>query len=165
MNAPIRKPLRELLFRYSLLLKGLDAVLELAGGIALWLLSPAMIVNAIAFLTQDEVTENRHDVVTRHLREAARGLSLSREHFMAAYLFAHGAVKILVVIAVLQKKLWGYPLAIAVFSGFVAYQMYRFTLFGGAGLIVLSVFDVIVIALIWLEYRAVRSQPRPPRSA
>jgi uncharacterized membrane protein len=164
MKRPIRSSLRELLFRCSLLLKGLDAVLELAGGVALWLLSPAMIVNAVAFLTQDEVTENRHDVVALYLRAAADRLSLSSEHFMAAYLFAHGAVKILVVIAVLKNKLWGYPLAIVVFSGFVAYQIYRYSLFGGAGLIALSLFDVIVIVLVWLEYRA-KSHPPSARSA
>jgi uncharacterized membrane protein len=39
----------------------------------------------------------------------------------------------------------------------VVYQIYRFTLTGGIGLIALTVFDLIVISLIWLEYRAVKS--------
>jgi uncharacterized membrane protein len=46
--------LRELLFRISVLLKGLDAALEIAGGIALWVVSPGLIIRGVGLLTQDE---------------------------------------------------------------------------------------------------------------
>lgn len=48
---------------------------------------------------------------------------------------------------------------IFVFGGFIVYQMYRFTPIGGIDLLALTVFDLIVIWLTWLEYRAVRSRP------
>ena len=60
------------------------------------------------------------------------------------------------LVALLRSKLWAYPAAIAVFGGFVGYQVYRFTLTGGFGLVALSVFDLIVIWFIWLEYRATK---------
>jgi uncharacterized membrane protein len=152
--------LRELLFRVSVLLKGLDAVLEIAGGIALWAINPGMIARWVGLLTQDEIREDPHDLVANALRHAASRFSLAGEHFIAIYLLGHGVVKIFVVVALLKNKLWGYPLAFVVFGAFIAYQLYRFTLTGGMGLIALSAFDLIVIALIWLEYRAVTSQPR-----
>ncbi|MGC8551192.1 MAG: DUF2127 domain-containing protein [Acidobacteriaceae bacterium] len=151
-----RARLREILFRLSVLLKGLDAILEILGAIALWLVSPGFIASAVQFLTQDEIAEDPHDLVANALRHAAARFSLSSEHFMAVYLLAHGLIKIAVVAALLRNRLWAYPVAIAVFTGFIAYQLYRYTLTGGIGLILLTVFDLFLIALIWLEYRAQR---------
>lgn len=65
-------------------------------------------------------------------------------------------VKLFVVLALLKNKLWGYPAALTVFGGFVVYQVYRFTLTGGIGLIALTLVDLIVMWFIWLEYRAVK---------
>lgn len=150
---------REFLFRASISLKGLNALVEIIGGIVLWMVSPASIVRLVAFLTQDEIAEDPRDLLANYLRHAATGLSVGSEHFVAIYLFSHGVVKMFAVVALLKNKLWGYPLSIVVFGGFIVYQIYRFTLTGGIGLIALTVFDLIVIWLIWLEYRAVRSRP------
>jgi uncharacterized membrane protein len=49
---------------------------------------------------------------------------------------------------------------VIVFGAFIVYQLYRFTFTHGIGLIALSVFDLVVIWLIWLEYRALRSHAR-----
>jgi uncharacterized membrane protein len=149
---------REVLFRLGVILKGLDGVLEIAGGIALWLVNPGLIIRWVGLLTQDEVARNRHDVIAHHLR-VALGSLVSGRHFLGIYLLAHGVVKLFVVVALLKNRFWAYPVAIAVFGGFIAYQLYRYTLTGSAGLIVLSAFDLIVIGLIWMEYRA-----RKPRS-
>lgn len=148
--------LRELLFRVGVFLKGLDGAAEIAGGIALWAVSPGSIAQVVGMLTQDEIAEDPHDFVANHLRYAASRFSVGSEHFMAIYLLGHGVVKIFVVVALLRNRLWAYPIALIVFGGFVVYQIYRFTLTGGAGLIALSVIDLVVIWFIWLEYRAVR---------
>jgi len=153
-----KSQVRELLFRYSVVLKGLDAVLEIAGGVALWFISPEFIVRLTALLTRGELSEDPRDLVSNYLRHAASHLSLGGEHFIAIYLLGHGVVKLFVVVALLRNKLWGYPLSIIVFGGFIAYQMYRYTLTHSLGLIALTIFDLIVIVLIWLEYRAVRRQ-------
>lgn len=157
MELPERAELRELLFRVSVILKGLDALLEIVGGVALWWVSPGLIVRVVHFLTQDEIAEDPHDLVANLLRHAASHFSLSGEHFMAVYLIAHGVIKGFVVAGLLKNKLWAYPGAIVVFSGFIVYQIYRYALTGGIGLIALSLFDLIVIGLVWLEYRAMKS--------
>jgi uncharacterized membrane protein len=152
--------LRAFLFRVSVLLKGLDAILEIAGGIALWAVSPGLLVRIVGFLTQDEIAEDPHDLVANYLRHSVSRISIASEHFMAIYLLGHGIVKIFIVGALLRGTLWAYPFAIVVFAGFILYQLYRFTLTGGVGLIALTVFDLVVISLIWLEYRALRSRPQ-----
>lgn len=116
--------LRELLFRGSVALKGLDALLELVGAITLWIVSPGSIAQLVQFLTQDEISEDPHDLVANFLRHAASRFSVSSEHFMSIYLLAHGVVKGFVVAALLRNKLWAYPVAIVVFGGFIVYQIY-----------------------------------------
>ncbi len=158
MEAFQKARLRELLFRTSVFLKGLDALFEIVGGIALWLISPSQIMRLVALLTQDEIIEDPRDFVANSLRHAAARISVGGEHFMAIYLLSHGVVKMFVVVALLKNKLWGYPLSILVFGGFIIYQVYRYTITGGIGLIALTVFDLIVVALIWLEYRAQKAK-------
>ena len=53
-------------------------------------------------------------------------------------------------------ELWAYPVSLVVLGLFIVYQLYRFSYTHGVGLIVLTVFDVIVMGLIWHEYRLVR---------
>lgn len=149
---------REFFFRVSVWLKGLHAGLEIVGGVALSVVSPGFISRAVALLTQDELAEDPHDLVANYLLNAATHLSVSSKQFMAFYLLAHGVPKILLVGALLRHKLWAYPIAVIAFGAFIVYQLYRFTLTHSIGLILLSVFDLVVIWLIWLEYRALRSR-------
>ena len=146
--------LRERLFRIGVGLKGLHAGLEIVGGLALLVIRPSDILRVIALLTQDELDEDPRDFIASHALGIAERLSISSVHFAAFYLLVHGVVKIFLAGALLKHKMWAYPLAIVVFGAFIAYQLYRFTFTHSAGLIVLSVFDIAVTWLIWLEYRA-----------
>jgi uncharacterized membrane protein len=160
MNRIDRARLRELLFRVSLVLKGLDGIAEIAGGVALWLVSPAFVNRVVRWLTAGEISEDPHDLIANFLRREASRFSLSGEYFVAVYLLIHGVIKIVIVAALLKDALWAYPIAIVVFFGFIVYQIYQYTLTGGFGLIALSVFDAVIIVLVWLEYRALKARAR-----
>ncbi|MGH9435773.1 MAG: DUF2127 domain-containing protein, partial [Terriglobia bacterium] len=67
MNNATRAHLRELFFRVTVWLKGLDAILEIVGGIGLLLVSPAVILRVVAFLTQDELAEDPRDLVAHYV--------------------------------------------------------------------------------------------------
>jgi uncharacterized membrane protein len=151
--------LRERLFRVSVWLKGVDAGLEIVGGVALLVVSPGFILSVAALLTQDELTEDPRDFIANHLLDAAKHFSLTDEHFMVFYLLSHGVSKLFLVIALLREKLWAYPIALAVFGAFILYQLYRFTFTNSIGLIALSLFDLVMVELIWLEYRALQRRP------
>ncbi|MGH8260984.1 MAG: DUF2127 domain-containing protein [Steroidobacteraceae bacterium] len=151
-----REGWRELLFRVSVCFKGLDGVLEIAGGVALLSVSPALILHTVRFLTQDEIAEDPDDLVATALLRIASRLSFASEHFAALYLLIHGVVKVGLVWALLARVLIAYPISIVVFAAFIAYQLYRYTLTSGLGLLALTLIDLVVIALIWLEYRALR---------
>jgi uncharacterized membrane protein len=144
------------LFQVGIVLKGVHAVIECVGGLALAFVSTATIKNLIEALTLDELIEDPNDFVATHLLELAQSLSIGTQYFYAFYLLSHGAVKLLLVAGLLRNKLWSYPASLAVLGLFILYQLYRFSYTHGAGLILLTAFDVVVIALIWHEYRLVR---------
>jgi uncharacterized membrane protein len=60
------------------------------------------------------------------------------------------------VASLFRERLWAYPAAIIAFTLFIVYQMYRYVLEPSAAMLGLSVLDVIVIALTWLEYRRLK---------
>ncbi len=143
-------------FLVSVLLKGAHAVIECVGGVVLSLVSTATIANLVNAVTQEELIEEPNDVIATHLLALAQGFSVETKNFYAFYLLSHGAVKLLLVIGLLRRKLWSYPASLIVFGLFIVYQLYRYSYTHGVGLIVLSVFDIVAMGLIWHEYRLLR---------
>jgi uncharacterized membrane protein len=143
-------------FVVSVAAKGLHALIEIAGGIALALTSTATIIGWINRFSQGELTENPNDWIARHAVEFGRSFSVEQHHFYAFYLLSHGVIKGALVIGLLKQKLWAYPASFAVFGLFIAYQLYRYSFTHDFGLILLSIFDLFVIALAAHEYRLLR---------
>ncbi len=144
------------IFEISVLLKGAHALIECLAGIALALVSTNTIVDLVNRLTQEELVEDPHDFIATHLLTWAQQFSVGTKAFYACYLLSHGAVKIFLVAGLLRGKLWSYSASLVVLGLFIVYQVYRFYYTHGAGLIVLTVFDVFVIGLIWHEYKLIR---------
>ena len=129
-------------FVVSVLFKGAHALIEVAGGLALYLLSADTIAHWL-----DEV--DPHNWVERHF-------PFTEQHFYAFYLLSHGLVKSALVIGLLKEKLWAYPASFVVFGLFIAYQLYRYSYTHEFALILLSLFDLFVIYLAVHEYRLLR---------
>ena len=146
-------------FKIGLVLKGLDGVLEVAGGILLLFLSPQAIEHLVRVLTAHELSEDPHDLVARYLLHSASHLNHGTALFGAIYLLSHGAAKIVLVALVLRDKLWAYPWLIGLLLAFIAYQLYRITVVHfSAGLTALTIFDAFLVWLTWREYRAKRAR-------
>lgn len=144
------------IFQVSVLLKGAHALIECLGGIALALVSTSSIANFVNAITQDELIKDPNDFVATHLLAMAQTFSVQTQHFYAFYLLSHGLVKVALVVGLLREKLWAYPASLIVLTLFVLYQLYRFSYTHGLGLIVLTLFDIVVMGLIWHEYGLMR---------
>jgi uncharacterized membrane protein len=151
-------------FAVGIILKGLDGVLEVVGGLLLLVVSPVSIDQLARALTQHELSEDPHDFLATHLLHAAGSLSGSSLRFGAAYLLLHGVVKVLLVTALLRDKIWAYPWMIAFLIVFIVYQVYRMTFAFSIGLLGLTIFDLVVVWLTYREYAKHRA-PRVPRAA
>jgi uncharacterized membrane protein len=152
-------------FRIGLVLKGLDGLLEVAGGILLLFLSPDAIEHLVRTLTAHELSEDPHDVVARYLLHTAAHLNHGTTLYGAVYLLIHGIAKIVLVTLVLRDKLWAYPWLIGLLLAFIAYQLYQITVVHfSAGLTALTVFDALLVWLTWREYRAKRAHRATARA-
>jgi uncharacterized membrane protein len=151
---------RERWFRIAVTLKGLDGIIEAAAGIGLLVAGPERILHLATVLTWHWLVAHPRAFFSNLLFNSAEHLSAATERFAAIYLLGHGIVKIGLVAALLNNRGWAYPSAIVVFAAFVIYMLYRFTETHSLALVALALFDLVVITLIWLEYRAARRRRR-----
>ncbi|MCG6858051.1 MAG: DUF2127 domain-containing protein [Salaquimonas sp.] len=148
------------IFVVSVILKGLHALIECAGGILFYLVPASHIAHWIDIATQEELVEDPRDFVANQLLGFAQHLSVDTTSFYAFYLLSHGLVKVLLVAGLLKEKLWAYPLSLVVLACFVAYQLYRYSYTHSFGLIVLTVFDLFIMVLAWHEWHYLRTHIR-----
>jgi uncharacterized membrane protein len=144
------------IFEFSLLAKGAHAAVEIAGGVALYFINAEFIKSWAKLLTQEELIEDPGDLVANYLLGLAQTFSVGSQAFYAFYLLSHGIIKILLVAGLLRGKLWSYPASLAALALFIVYQLYRYSYTHSAGLIVLTIFDFLMMALIWHEYGLVQ---------
>ena len=150
-------------FKIGLVLKGLDGILEVIGGIVLLFLSPQAIQHIARTLTAHELSQDSHDLIARYLLHTTAHLTTSTTLFGAIYLLSHGAAKIVLVVLVLREKLWAYPWLIVLLLAFIAYQLYRLiAVHFSVGLTALTIFDAVLVWLTWREYQAKRAARHPP---
>ena len=147
-------------FEIGIIGKGVNGAAELIGGTLLMFSTPARIHHVLSALTQGELSEDRHDFVATHLLHTGAGLTGNALLFGAVYLLAHGLVKVVLVVALLLDKLWAYPWMIIVLILFIGYQLYRIVLDPTAGLVALTVFDLVIVVLTWREYKQQRRRHR-----
>ena len=141
------------LFQAAVVLKGIDGILETIGGALLLLVSPAALQWIVIVLTQHELAEEPDDWLVAALRHAADGFSMETKHFASAYLIGHGVLKVFLAVSLLRERLWAFPAALAVLALFVVYQSLRFVRTHSLLLLTLTAVDLVVMVLIWREYR------------
>jgi uncharacterized membrane protein len=146
-------------FLAGLIIKGLNATAEILGGLVLFLLNNDLLLRLATALTHNELSEDPSDQLSQFLIQTVTHLSVGSRIYGAIYLLSHGLIKIGLVWALLKKKLFAYPLAISILSIFIIYQLYRFSYSHSPWMIVLTILDIIVIILTWLEYKRIKSLP------
>lgn len=155
-----RQWLLDRIFWVALIVKGLDGVLELIGGVLFLVLTPAQISGIVQVLTQHELSEDPDDLIANALVRFAASLDVSATLFGAVYLLLHGAVKVVLVVAVLRDRLWAYPWLIGFLVLFIGYQVYDMIVHFTWGMLALTVFDAFIVALTMREYRLHRARHR-----
>src|SRR2546426_5365553 len=138
-------------FRVAVVLKGADGVLEVVGGTLLLVVRGDALRRLGVRLTRHELSQDPHDFVAAHLLNLTHRLH-GRLWFAAIYLLSHGVAKVVLVAALLRNRLWAYPATLAFLAAFIAYQLYRMTFAPSIGLTLLTLFDAVVVWLVWREY-------------
>jgi len=152
------KTLLDKLYEIGILIKGIDGLLELVGGILLLALSSRTILHVTHWLVDAELTENPHSFIGKHVLHAGMQLAHGHTLFAALFLLTHGAVKVGLVVCLLLNKPWAYPVGLGVLGVLLAYQIYQLITAPSFGMALLSVLDVIIMWLIWREWQQVKAK-------
>ena len=150
-------------FVVSLVLKGLNSLLEILGGILF--LFTGSVTAILSLLIRGELIEDPKDFVATQIQHLLPYFSTHGQLYASFYLLSHGIIKIILVISLLRNKLWAYPATIVTLFLFIAYQLYRLTYTYSLGFVLLTLFDVLIIILTWHEYKVVKTHPRFSKQA
>lgn len=140
-------------FRISIIIKGIDGLIETIAGLLLLIDTPASIQHLTDNLTRHELATDPHDFIATFIMHSAHNLTATSTIFGAIYLLAHGLIKIVLVIALLYNKLWAYPAMLVVLLIFIVYQIISLNQHFSLGLAILTIFDTFVFIMTWLEGR------------
>src|SRR5579864_1697754 len=152
------KTLLDRSFQTSITLKGLDGLLEIAGGFLLLGANPARVNAWVTALTQHSLSRDPDDFIATHLMSMAHQFNVQAQHFGFFYLMSHGLTKVILVVALWLNRLWAYPAMIVLLSLLILYQLYRMTFAPAWWLVLLTLFDALVIWLTWEEYKVQRAR-------
>jgi uncharacterized membrane protein len=139
-------------FETGLVLKGISGAVELITGSVLFFVSPSSIHRFITFLTQSTLQEDPHDKVATLLVHSTQHIGQNGKGFLVAYLWIHAFIKLIAVIGILKNLLWAYPFSLITLGLLMLYQIYTIIIHATVGLVLLTIFDVLILWLIWREY-------------
>lgn len=139
-------------FELGIILKALDGLTETISGIFLLLISPSTVGSVINYLTHSELKSDPHDFISNHLVHWSRDISKGSLIFLGIYLLSHGVAKLFLVIEILRERLWAYLGLIVLTIIFIIYQIYEIIFSHAIGMILLTIFDIVIVYLTVIEY-------------
>ncbi len=152
-------------FRAGVVLKGLVSLFEIAGGILIFFVPVSVVTDFIAYIAQGELLDDPNSIIAPHIISFAHQFSYASSAFIGIYLLSRGAIKLVLIIALLRDKLWAYPSALVVLGSFVIFQTYEIVMTRSVPIIVLTVFDLGVMWFIWREYQILKEHRRTLQAA
>jgi uncharacterized membrane protein len=153
------KNLFDKIFEYGILIKGIDGVIEAVTAIALIFLSPHRLQGLVILATHRELAHDPSDFISNFLIHASQQFTNSARLFFIVYLAIHAAIKIVSVVGLLRNKMWAYPFSLIALGLLTLYQIYDI-IFGSGSffVILLTIFDIAILALIWREFQKVKRE-------
>ncbi len=148
-----KKSLTHHFFYISVLLKALNGIAEVILGVSVFFISKETLTQFVAFLARVELSEDPGDLIANYLVKAVEHYTFTNQIYISIYLLIHGVLKVALVYCLLKRYLWAYPTAIVVFGLFGAYQIFAYVHTPNLNLIILTILDVVVMGVTYLEYR------------
>lgn len=151
-----RNNLIDIGFYGGLALKGINAQLEIIGGLFLAVLTPDGLSHLIRKIALPELAEDPADPILNYLIRICQNISASTQDTVAIYMLLHGATKFAVIWLLWKKILWAYPLAMVIFALFIGYETYGYLHSQSWLILLIIILDAAILVLIVLEYLRLR---------
>jgi uncharacterized membrane protein len=159
MNPIIEEKQIRTYFLVSIFLKGAISFVECVAGVAAFFVPLPEFFHTVLAIVASILGPSLGALVIPHLAKIVQDITSMSVGFIGLYLLSRGLIKLVLIIAMLKNELRAYPLSLLVIGGFVLYQCYQIATHGSLGVVVLTVFDLIVMYFIWREYKILCRHP------
>lgn len=143
--------LQHKIFKFTILIKGIDGLIDLLTSLILLISSGNVILKSIPFLTRKELIEDPQDLIANYLINIAQNFLPDTQKFIILYLAIHGLIKMGIALALNTNNYRAYKISGTVLALFIIYQFYRFTHTHSLTLLFFSFFDIFILILIYFE--------------
>ena len=139
------------LFRATILIKGIDGILDIITSLILLFSSSNTFLRIIPTLLRKELIEDPNDIIGNYLMMVSQNLLPDTQLFIVIYLAVHGFIKIGLALALNGKNYRAYKVSEMILIIFVCYQLYRFSHTQSIVLLLFTLLDILIVFLINLE--------------
>jgi uncharacterized membrane protein len=146
--------LLRLAFFVAVAVKGIDGVIETLAGLAVAVLGTQGIYALIIQITAPELDLHPDSRTVHLIRHGAFDLAHASSRFLIIWLLVHGILKIVLAVELVRERMWVFPVAAAILSGFVVYMTYKLISHYSPWLLAFALFDLITVALVLNEWRS-----------
>jgi uncharacterized membrane protein len=154
MTSTNQKSGTDRMFAVAIAIKGIDGGLQFLGALLLMVIPPTLITGAANMIITRDLLGDPNGTLSTHLAEAADHFANgSSRWFAIVYLLAHGVIKLVLVWALVKRVMWMFPVSMLVLAGFVVYEVWRAVHTHSIALPIFAAIDVVIIVLIYREYR------------
>ncbi len=108
----VERKIEHAFFLLSVWSKGVAGLLETIGGLLLLFIPHTRLNALVVFLTAPELAEDPTDRVATLLQHIVHELTADTKLFISGYLTIHGIIKVLLVVGLLGRRLWSYPVSL-----------------------------------------------------
>lgn len=142
------------LYFVGVIIKGFDGAVEFAAGMFLWLW-PAGAHWLLQTLAAEAGEKPGHvrQFTALYLADADDRLAHTTLTFLIIYLIVHAIVKLGLFYCLIRRIHQAYPTALAILVVFTGYQVYEAIIHPSFSLWGLTIFDIVIIWLVWREYK------------
>jgi uncharacterized membrane protein len=151
------------LFELSILIKGIDGVLELLAGIVLFFISSREITGIVHFLFRYDFDAD--DIINGFVLNITQNLTHSTQMFGAFYLLVNGIIKIAIVLALWSEKPIIFPIAGFILGIVTVFGIVRFLHSLSPLLFFFILLDIVIIILLYYEYKRLKKNGLTSKAA
>lgn len=144
------------LFKWSILIKGAISVAEVIVGTLVMFIPVSVIMWMANYVVENIFAGNREGFLAAEIISNAEALAGMGTVLIGVYLIGRGGIKLGLIIGLLKNKLWAYPWSLVVIGVLVLFQVFELVKTLHLGIIFVTLFDLVVMYLIWREWNIVK---------
>ncbi len=148
------------LFDVTLIIKAIAAVIDLVAAAVIFTTGSELVVRFFAKVTTLMTDFEGDGVISQYMSLQPGMISTFDIWFITGYLAFHGILNLILVEGIWFRRQWAYTKAMRILLFFFAYQCLRLMFVWSYWLFVITLYDLVVILLLYNEYRHSEQEKR-----